>query len=126
LCAEPRLPAEAMYEVFGGAEGAIVFARRCRGEPSYFWFESFELLIEAAIAASPQARDVITYLVWLDGRYCLIFYPWDGEAAPATLGEFGEAVEAPPNYARHAMEHGRVIMGPAALREMAQVFEKTP
>ena len=117
------LPEGAVYEVFGGDEGALVFARARRGAPSFYRFASLETLIAAACAtANTSAGAAITYLVRLGDGYCLIFYPWNSEAPPTALGEFGEAMEASPSYARHVTEHGHVIMAPTALGELVQWF----
>jgi|GEM_PF-5369304 len=138
----------AVYEVFGGDGGALVFARMRRGAPSYFRFASLEAVLAAARAAgeSPeqagdshsepqgaaeaepkvalaQNTECITYLAWLAERFWLIFYPWDGEPPPHALGEFAETTErAHPDFVRHMTEHGDVLLGPYALSELVRWF----
>ena len=115
----------AVYEVYGDADGALVFARARRGSPSFFRFATLDALLAAAQAQleTAQSGECITYLARFGERFWLIFYPWNGEAPPSALNEYSEAeTQAHPDFARHLAEHGAVLMGPHALTELARWF----
>ncbi|MDR0838822.1 MAG: DUF908 domain-containing protein [Oscillospiraceae bacterium] len=116
----PGLPDDAFYEIFPGADGALVFARARRGAPAFFLFPDIEPIIQAARRCD---GDCITFLAHIGGAYCLIYYPWDLEPAPGALFEFGGG-SAPchPDYARHIAEHGKLLLGPRALGDLRRLF----
>ncbi|MDR0906280.1 MAG: hypothetical protein LBN00_08950 [Oscillospiraceae bacterium] len=115
------LPENAFYEVFNGADGALVFARARRGAPAFFHYGAIEPIIAAAHECDEEC---ITFLAKMGERYCLIFYPWDFEPPPPALFEFGGSrAELHPDYARHISEHGKMLLGPHALRDLRRIFD---
>jgi hypothetical protein len=113
------LPEGAFLEIFPGNNAVLIFAREHIGAPSFFVFDSLEPLLEAAYACT---RDITTFLIRADGRYFLVFYPKKREPPPAALSEFGDEAQYPPAFAKHITEHGRMLLGPSALRELRKVF----
>ena len=124
----PELPGDTVFEVFDGADGALVFARaRCgavdfgervvRCGPVAQRFASLEEVIAAALddetaVLSHDGEEAVSFLVKVDGAYCVLRYDWGETAAAQGLGA----------YALHVAEHGEVLLGPHALRELRGAF----
>ena len=106
-------------ELFAGPSSLLLIARAHSGDPCFFEFQNIEELIEAA---SVCTEDVISFLLYCEGAYYLIVYPWERENPPGTLYEYGRELTMHPNYAFHLTEHGRLLMGPTALAELRSRF----
>ncbi|MDR0917561.1 MAG: hypothetical protein LBN02_10310 [Oscillospiraceae bacterium] len=109
----------AYYDVFENPDGAIAFGRALRSSPIVCAFADFE---GALTAMRRLSDDTVSFLGTLGGRYLLFVYPFDAEP-PIALCEFASPSYAHPNILRHVAEHGRVLCGPDAVREMKRVFE---
>ena len=122
----PELPSDTAYEVFGGAEGALVFARVQRGEhlvqccPAVYKFASLTDVLAAATDGEAHSKELVTFLAKVDDSYCILFYPSGVDAPPTELQKHGVAV--PTAYALHAAEHGEPLLGPYALRDLRRGF----
>jgi len=107
-------------ELFAGRDSLLLVARAHSGTPYFFMFRDIECLIDAA-KLCPD--DIISFLSYCGDCYYLIVYPWDREAPPNALYEYGEEFPLHPNYAFHLTEHGNVLLGPSALDEIRKRFE---
>ena len=110
----------AYLELFTGKDSLLLVARAHSGEPHFFAFDDIESLIGAA-ALCPD--DIISFLSYCDDKYYLIVYPWDSEAPPSVLFEYGEELPLHPSYAFRLTEHGRALSGPTALDELRTCFK---
>ena len=118
----PTLSKDLFLEIFTGTDGAIVFARACRGSPIVFSFSDIEALISAA-GFCDGAGAGGTLLAFEADEYRLIFYPCGNEPAPAPLYEFCVSSSiAHPDYQRHICEQGQMLLGPCAIEQLREMF----
>jgi len=106
-------------ELFAGRDSLLLVARAHSGEPRFFEFEDIEGLISAS-QVCPD--DIISFLSYCEGSYYLIVYPWDKEAPPNVLFEYGNELTLHPNFAFYLTEHGKILSGPSALDELRRCF----
>jgi hypothetical protein len=107
------------FELFPGCDSLLLFARRYSCDPVFFIFDDIEELIDAS-AHCPGS--LISFLTYFWDAYVLTVYPWESEPVPPVLYEYGTAVTAPPGFALHVSEHGRLLAGPSALRLLHETF----
>ena len=112
-------PVPTFLEIFDSEDGTLVFARARGGEPTCYEFNDIEEVI-CAVRVCPD--DTISFLASDAGRYVLIVYPWNRESPPMRLSEFGEPIAAHPDITRHIEEHGKLLLGPEAVREIKRAF----
>lgn len=103
-------------ELFCGRDDLIIFVRRPEAVPEVYVFPASEPLICAACAA-PEEPSALWYA---EGRYILAVWPLDSPCS--VLGEFGDRLEAPPEYLAHLKEHGKELIGQNAIARLKTTF----
>lgn len=110
--------------LFPSRNELLIFIHRISRTTCYFQFNSFESLLSAALISS---IDIPSSLYYYDGSYILYVRSWD-DSDLNVLSEFGEKLNASPNYLMHLREHGRAILEGYAVSELRRIFaspEKT-
>ena len=97
-----------LFVRFGGAETAV------------YEFREFEDLLSAVRACRNVFR---SELIYHNDRYILAITPWEGDAVPEVLGEFGCKLKLRPELMPHLREQGRQLIGENAVETLLDVFE---
>jgi len=102
----------AELEVYAGVNAILLFARRKSGSPRHVYFADFEALVTAA----HLCPDVLpsTLCRWADG-YILTVYPFEGDAPPAVLSEYGQELGSSAYLSAHLVEQGAALVPAGAL-----------
>ena len=107
------------FELYPGKNDVLVFIRFASGRTEFFSFQDFEILLTAVKECSDTLP---AELINLENTYILAISPWEGDAIPASLFEFGEKLPYPPAYLYHLREHGNIIIKNYAIGRLKQLF----
>ena len=111
---EKHLPGweAAELEVYTGTDAILLFARRKSGSPRHVYFDDFETLITAAHLCPDVLPSILCR--WRGG-YILTVYPFEGDASPAVLSEYGQDLGGSACLATHLIEQGAALVSNGAL-----------
>ena len=111
--------AAAELTVYSGRDALLLFARRRSGKPVHFFFSDFEALIQAAHLCPELLPSSLSSV---SGGYVLTVYPFEGEAPPAMLREFGDQLGQGTYLAAHLIEQRAALLPTAALAQLREHF----
>jgi len=100
-------------EVYTGKDAVLLFARRKSGAPQHFFFADFETLISAAHLCPETLPSALSLAP--RGGYVLTVYPFEGDAHPAVLEEYGDPLGGSVYLVAHLLEQGAVLISAGAL-----------
>lgn len=113
----------AELEVYPGRDSALLFARRRADAPCLFFFADFESLVRAAHLC-PDALP--SALCRIPEGYLLTIYPFEGDAPPVILHEFGIKLDYTPYLTPHLTEQNCTLIPFAALAHLKEAFYPLP
>ena len=109
----------AELEIYTGHSAVLLFARRKSGSPRHFIFDDFEQLIQAAHLCKDALPSV---LCRREGKYILTVYPFEGDAPPSVLSEYGQELCASAYLTTHLIEQGTALLPLGALTHLREHF----
>ncbi|MCL2569425.1 MAG: adaptor protein MecA [Oscillospiraceae bacterium] len=109
----------AELEIYAGQSAVLLFARRKSGSPRHFYFGEFEQLISAAHLC-PEALP--STLCRLKGGYLLTVYPFEGDAPPPILSEYGQELGSSAYLTAHLAEQDAALLPTGALARLRTHF----
>ncbi|MDR3309887.1 MAG: adaptor protein MecA [Oscillospiraceae bacterium] len=107
------------FDLFACGGGAIVLARRTAGCPVCVDFPDFESVIAAARVCGGEQT---SFLASRGGGYSLLLYAEDVNSLPYALYDYASPRHANPGILNYLSEHGKLLLGPSAVRELKKLF----
>jgi len=103
--------------LYPGKKELLLFIRIGECVTYFFAFDGFEELL----AGAAMCGDMPSTLSELEGRFVLELRPMSASELPP-VGEFGERLDKPAEYALYIAEHGRTLIESNAVLKLVRVF----
>jgi len=109
----------AELELYPGKDSLLLFVRRKSATPYYFIFDSIDAVISACLLCPARMPSSLAHM---GKEYLLTVYPFEGDAPPPILYEFGENRSMSLCHFLHFTEQGTFIMKEKAIETFQKHF----